>query len=79
MAPEYIGHGKLTEKVDVYSYGVLLLEVVTGMPNRGMQTSEYTHSLVSIVSITFTTNISSLHFSTLEKTLNTKYLTHQSC
>lgn len=51
MAPEYIAHGQLTEKVDVYSFGVLILEVVTGMPNRGMQTLEYTHNLVSIVSI----------------------------
>ncbi|KAI3728327.1 hypothetical protein L6452_16961 [Arctium lappa] len=49
MAPEYIAHGQLTEKVDVYSYGVLLLEVVTGMPNRGTQTAEHTHNLVSIV------------------------------
>ncbi|XP_076955556.1 cysteine-rich receptor-like protein kinase 2 [Bidens hawaiensis] len=49
MAPEYVGHGQLTEKVDVYSFGVLILEVVTGMPNRGPQTSEYTHSLVSLV------------------------------
>ncbi|KAJ9549556.1 LOW QUALITY PROTEIN: hypothetical protein OSB04_022099, partial [Centaurea solstitialis] len=49
MAPEYLAHGQLTEKVDVYSYGVLLLEVVTGMPNRGIQTEEHTHNLVSIV------------------------------
>ncbi|PWA98031.1 cysteine-rich receptor-like protein kinase 2 [Artemisia annua] len=48
MAPEYISHGKLTEKVDVYSFGVLLLEIVSGIPNRGIQTSEYTQSLVSI-------------------------------
>ncbi|KAK9052734.1 hypothetical protein SSX86_029364 [Deinandra increscens subsp. villosa] len=49
MAPEYVTHGQLTEKVDVYSFGVLILEVVTGMPNRGTQTSEYTHNLVSLV------------------------------
>ncbi|KAJ0811851.1 putative non-specific protein-tyrosine kinase RLK-Pelle-DLSV family [Helianthus annuus] len=49
MAPEYVGHGQLTEKVDVYSFGVLILEVVTGMPNRGPQTSDYTHNLVSLV------------------------------
>ncbi|KVH95550.1 Gnk2-homologous domain-containing protein [Cynara cardunculus var. scolymus] len=49
MAPEYISHGHLTEKADVYSFGVLLLEVVTGMQNRGTQTAEYTHNLVSIV------------------------------
>ncbi|KAJ0432015.1 putative protein kinase RLK-Pelle-DLSV family [Helianthus annuus] len=48
MAPEYIAYGKLSEKVDVYSYGVLLLEIVTGMPNRGLQTSEDTRNLISI-------------------------------
>ncbi|KAK8923609.1 Cysteine-rich receptor-like protein kinase 2 [Platanthera zijinensis] len=30
LAPEYIVHGHLTEKADVYSFGVLLLEIVTG-------------------------------------------------
>ncbi|KAM0064747.1 putative protein kinase RLK-Pelle-DLSV family [Helianthus debilis subsp. tardiflorus] len=51
MAPEYVSHGQLTEKVDVYSFGVLILEVVTGMPNSGPQTSDYTHNLVSLVSM----------------------------
>ncbi|KAD1020757.1 hypothetical protein E3N88_43406 [Mikania micrantha] len=48
MAPEYIAYGKLSEKVDVYSYGVLLLEIVSGMPNRGIRTSEDTSNLISI-------------------------------
>ncbi|KAK9113692.1 hypothetical protein Syun_020489 [Stephania yunnanensis] len=30
MAPEYIVHGHLTEKADVYSFGMLTLEIVTG-------------------------------------------------
>ncbi|CAO2190668.1 unnamed protein product [Urochloa humidicola] len=30
MALEYIVHGHLTEKADVFSYGVLVLEIVTG-------------------------------------------------
>lgn len=50
MAPEYLAHGQLTEKVDVYSFGVLLLEVVTGRQNNRSKTSEYSDSLVSIVS-----------------------------
>ncbi|XP_042437626.1 cysteine-rich receptor-like protein kinase 3 [Zingiber officinale] len=30
MAPEYVVQGKLTEKVDVFSFGVLLVEIMTG-------------------------------------------------
>lgn len=30
MAPEYAASGMLTEKSDVYSYGVVLLELITG-------------------------------------------------
>lgn len=34
MAPEYIVKGQLTEKADVYSYGVLVLEIVCGRKNN---------------------------------------------
>ncbi|KAL5572757.1 hypothetical protein UlMin_022354 [Ulmus minor] len=34
LAPEYLAHGRLTEKVDVYSFGVLVLEIVSGVRNN---------------------------------------------
>jgi serine/threonine protein kinase len=51
MAPEYLAHGQLTEKVDVYSFGVLVLEILTGRQNNRSKTSEYLDSLVTIVSL----------------------------
>lgn len=34
MAPEYVVRGKLTEKADVYSFGVLVLELICGKTNN---------------------------------------------
>ncbi|KAK4282379.1 hypothetical protein QN277_013763 [Acacia crassicarpa] len=34
MAPEYLVRGQLTEKADVYSYGVLVLEILCGRRNN---------------------------------------------
>jgi serine/threonine protein kinase len=33
LAPEYATVGQLTVKVDVYSFGVLLLEIISGRKN----------------------------------------------
>ena len=33
MAPEYATRGQLTDKADVYSFGVLMFEVISGRKN----------------------------------------------
>jgi serine/threonine protein kinase len=30
MSPEYASYGELSTKVDVYSFGVLMLEIISG-------------------------------------------------
>ncbi|XP_058007215.1 cysteine-rich receptor-like protein kinase 43 isoform X1 [Hevea brasiliensis] len=36
-APEYAIHGQLSEKVDTYSYGVVVLEIISGRKNNEMR------------------------------------------
>lgn len=50
MAPEYLAYGQLSEKADVYSFGVLLLEIVTGLQYSGIQVSGNIESLITAVS-----------------------------
>ncbi|KAL3612378.1 hypothetical protein D5086_003398, partial [Populus alba] len=33
LAPEYAIRGQLTRKADIYSFGILLLEIVSGRSN----------------------------------------------
>uniref|UniRef100_A0A2C9VAM2 Protein kinase domain-containing protein n=1 Tax=Manihot esculenta TaxID=3983 RepID=A0A2C9VAM2_MANES len=33
LAPEFLKDGKISEKVDVFSFGVVLLELITGKPS----------------------------------------------
>ncbi|XP_010415736.1 PREDICTED: cysteine-rich receptor-like protein kinase 2 [Camelina sativa] len=47
MAPEYLAHGQLTEMVDVYSFGVLVLEIATGKQNTKSKMSDYSDSLIT--------------------------------
>nr|XP_023914600.1 cysteine-rich receptor-like protein kinase 3 isoform X2 [Quercus suber] len=47
LAPEYMVHGKLTEKADVYSFGILVLEVVCGKRNNSF--SQNSHSILQMV------------------------------
>jgi len=49
MAPEYLVHGHLTEKVDVYGFGVLVLEIVSGIKNKPPMHTNDIPSLLTMV------------------------------
>ncbi|XP_041028264.1 putative receptor-like protein kinase At4g00960 isoform X2 [Juglans microcarpa x Juglans regia] len=46
MAPEYAMHGHFSVKSDVFSYGVLVLEIVCGRKNNYFQNGENTENLL---------------------------------
>ncbi|KAF7819552.1 putative cysteine-rich receptor-like protein kinase 43 [Senna tora] len=43
---EYLAEGRLTEKVDTYSFGVLVLEIVSGIANSKFESAETFETLV---------------------------------
>ncbi|XP_071706846.1 cysteine-rich receptor-like protein kinase 10 [Rutidosis leptorrhynchoides] len=47
MAPEYAMHGQFSVKSDVFSYGVLVLEMVTGQKNQSFRNGENVEDLLS--------------------------------
>ncbi|CAL5344587.1 unnamed protein product [Camellia sinensis] len=47
MAPEYAMEGIFSIKSDVFSFGVLLLEMISGKRNNGFYLSEHGHSLLT--------------------------------
>lgn len=49
MAPEYLVHGHLTEKVDVYAFGVLVLEIISGKRNKPPMYINDMPSLLTVV------------------------------
>ncbi|PIA58480.1 hypothetical protein AQUCO_00500428v1 [Aquilegia coerulea] len=49
MSPEYARHGRFSVKSDVFSFGVLVLEIITGQKNTGFYKSERTQDLISQV------------------------------
>ncbi|KAJ9551492.1 hypothetical protein OSB04_015537 [Centaurea solstitialis] len=46
MAPEYAGDGIFSIKSDVFSFGVIVLEIVSGKKNRGFVHKEHSHNLL---------------------------------
>lgn len=46
MSPEYAVHGLFSVKSDVFSFGVLLLEIVSGKKNRGFYQQDHSDNLL---------------------------------
>ena len=53
MAPEYAMRGYLTDKADVYSFGIVALEIVSGKSNTNYRPKEEFVYLLDWVSFTF--------------------------
>lgn len=68
MAPEYVVHGKLTEKADVYSFGVVVIEVLSGKRNNAF--SQNSSSILKmVVSLSLLSNLSLVRLSNLPKVI----------
>jgi serine/threonine protein kinase len=50
MSPEYAMEGRFSEKSDVFSFGVLLLEILSGRRNTSFYHDEQSMSLLGFVS-----------------------------
>lgn len=61
MSPEYAFKGTYSVKSDVFSLGVLLLELVSGRRNRILDSSDQDQSLLGLVKIYYNSSILSPH------------------
>lgn len=50
MAPEYAIHGYLSVKSDIFSFGILVLEIVSGRKNHDVQLGGQQVDLLGYVS-----------------------------
>ena len=50
MPPEYAVHGHYSIKSDVFSFGVLVLEIISGKKNKGFSDPEHSLNLLGHVS-----------------------------
>ena len=50
MSPEYVMNGQFSVKSDAFSFGVLILEIISGQNNCSFQIGENIEHLLSYVS-----------------------------
>ena len=53
MAPEYAMEGLFSVKSDVFSFGVILLEIISGKKNSGFYLTEHAQTLLAYVCFFF--------------------------
>ena len=53
MSPEYAMRGLFSDKSDVFSFGVLLLEIVSGRRNTSIRDEEQYLGLIGLVNLTY--------------------------
>lgn len=51
MAPEYAIDGNFSVKSDVFSFGILMLEIISGKKNIGNHHQEESKNLIGYVSV----------------------------
>jgi serine/threonine protein kinase len=52
MSPEYAVFGRFSTKSDVFSFGIIILEIVSGKRNNGSYEENYSMNLIGHVSNT---------------------------
>ena len=50
MSPEYALNGVVSTKIDIFSFGVLLLEILSGKKNNSSYDPDFSLSLIGYVS-----------------------------
>jgi len=61
MSPEYVMRGQYSTKSDVFSFGILVIEIVTGQRNTGHYFNEQNEDIISIVSTLLALAITTLY------------------